>query len=74
MPKPYLVREGNETPVAVAMNCAVKSKDEQGVTTQECEEIGRSLRLKSSEMLLKVEQKPSHLPVQEREILKVPVF
>ena len=44
MLKPYHGREDNETPVMVAMNCVVKN-DEQDVTTQGCEEIGRGLTL-----------------------------
>ena len=70
MLKPYHIREGNETPVAVAMNCVVQSKGEQEAMTHECEEIGRSPRLKNSEVLLNMEQKLSHLPVREREMLK----
>ena len=70
MLKPYHVRGGNETPVAVAMNCAAESENEPDVMTRECEEIGRSPGLKNSEVLLNVEQKLNHLPVQEREMLK----
>ena len=62
-------REGNETPVMVAMNCVTKN-DELDATTQECEETGRSPQLKNSDVLLKLDQKLRHLSVQEKEMLK----
>ena len=43
--KPYHGKEGNKTPVMVAMNCVAKN-DEHDVTTQEFEEIERSQRVK----------------------------
>ena len=69
MLKPYHGREGNKTPVMVAMNCVTKN-DEQDVITQECEEIGRSPQLKNPDVLLNLEQKLRHLPVQKKEMLK----
>jgi len=69
MLKPYYSREGKQMPVQVAMNCVVKN-DEQDMSTQNCEEVGRSPRLKNSEALSNLEQKLIHLPVQEQVVLK----
>ena len=52
-------------PVLVTVNCVVKN-DEQDMSTQNCEEVGRSLRLQNSEVLTNLEQKLIHLPVLEQ--------
>jgi len=50
MLKPYYSREGKQMPVQVAMSCVVKN-DEQDMSTPNCEEVGKSPRLKNSEVL-----------------------
>ncbi|XP_065894244.1 uncharacterized protein [Dysidea avara] len=69
MLKPYHGREGNNDPVSVVSNCVSVGRKELNDRTLEDEEIGRSLRLKNSDVLLNLEQKLSHLPLQEKEVL-----
>ena len=69
MLKPYHGREGNKTLAMVALNCVARN-DEKDLSFQESEKIGRCVRLKNSDVLLNLEQKLSHLPVHEKEMLK----
>ena len=69
MLKLYHGREAVESSGVVALSCVAKNS-EQDITTDECKEIGRSPRLKNSDVLMNLEQKLSHLPVQEKEVLK----
>ena len=69
MAKPYLGREVVESSGMFTLGC-IAMNSEQGVTTDECKEVGRSPRLKNSEVLINLGHKLSHLPVQEKEMLK----
>ena len=69
MLKPYYSREQNSLPVQVSMNCVAKM-DRQDDSTLKAEEVGRSPRLKNSEVLLNLEQKLIHLPAQEQKVLR----
>ena len=52
-----------------ALSCIAKNS-EQDITSNECKEVGRSPRLKNSEVLMNLDHKLNHLPVQEKEMLK----
>ena len=69
MLKPYHSREQNSLPVQATVNCVTKI-DEQDDSTQKDEGVGRSPRLKNSEVLLNLEPKLIHLPVQEQKVLR----
>ena len=69
MLKPYHGREVVESSGMVALGCITKNS-EQDMTTDECKEVGRSPRLKNSEVLRNLDHKLNHLPVQEKEMLK----
>jgi len=69
MLKPYHSREQNSLPVQATVNCVTKI-DEQNSSTQKDKGVGRSPRLKNSEVLLNLEPKLIHLPVQEQKVLR----
>ena len=69
MLKLYHGREAVDLSGVVALSCIAKNS-EQDIITDECKEIGRSPRLKNSDVLINLEQKLSHLSIQEKEMLK----
>ena len=69
MLKPYHDREVVESSGKAALSCIAKNS-EQDITSDECKEVGRSPRLKNSEVLMNLDHKLNHLPVQEKEMLK----
>ena len=69
MLKLYHGREAFDLSGVVALSCIAKNS-EQDITIDDCKEIGRSPRLKNFDVLMNLEQKLSHLPIQEKEMLK----
>jgi len=69
MLKPYHSREQNSLAVQATVNCVTKI-DEQNGSTQKDKGVGRSPRLKNSEVLLNLEPKLIHLPIQEQKVLR----
>ena len=68
--KPYHGREVVESSGKIALGCISKNS-EQDITTDESKEVGSSPRQKNSEVLMNLDHKLNHLPVQEKEMLKV---
>ena len=67
MLKPYCEKGQVEVPVTTVASCADTQENKE---PHQQEEVGRSPRLRNSDVLLNLEQKLQHLPEQEKTLIK----